>query len=275
LLFYLTLRLGLLAAMILPPQLMINITARLIQWGLLLSPRRRVVAGNLASFEAAGAQRRRPGDVFLAYGRYWGELLALAARPGLLGTWPIRVEGEEHLTAVAGGPICVLSAHLGNWDLLAWWLNKHLDRFTVVVEELKPPVLFRFFLGLRHRGGNRVLVSDGQGLKLYRHLKGGGAVGLVADRLFGQGSDGGGGSRTATIAGGERGFPAAGMDLARRAGAALIPIFLVREAAGYVIKIGESLDLDEDPVAAYARVLESEILRHPEQWVVLYPLHDA
>ncbi len=74
---------------------------------------------------------------------------------------------------------------------------------------------------------------------------------------------------------GWRTFPSAGMDLARRAGATLLPVFLLRRASGYGIKIYPPLPTEGDPVTAFARVLEQEVSAHPDQWCVLYPVHDA
>lgn len=238
--------------------------------GGLLSPRRRVVAANLRAVAAAGGDRARPGAVFASYGRYWAELLHLAARPARLAALPIRVEGAEHLAgAAARGAVCVLSAHIGNWDLLAHWLAARLPGIGYLAEELDPPALYRLFVGIRESGGARVLPAARAAAPLYRRLRRGEHAGIVADRVFGEGE------RTLPFLGGRRRLPSAGVELARRAGAALLPIFLLREGEGYVIKITPDLAADGDPLAAYAGRLEAEILANPGQWCVLYPLHDA
>ncbi|MCK4303395.1 MAG: lysophospholipid acyltransferase family protein [Candidatus Eisenbacteria sp.] len=286
--FHFALRLGLLLAHLLPERWIMAIAIGLGRVAALISPARHTVARNLAAIAAREARSHtdsaacearsypRPADVFEAYGRYWGEFLILVTRPERSMHLPIRVEGLAHLEqAAAAGPICLLSAHLGNWDLLAHWLSTRLPQLTTVSEALEPDALFQLFVRLRARCGIRVLAVNGSGRSLYRLLREGRAVGLVADRVFGMGTGSGSGKRPARFLGGWRHFPSAGMDLARRAGAVLLPAFLLREKAGYVIKICPPLPEGEDPVAAFGRVLEQGVLDHPEQWCMLYPLHDA
>lgn len=258
------------------------------------SPHYRLVAANLRIIAAAGdgggrfriPGRRtgdaiqieigshfthlRPSSVFAAYGRYWGEFLALAARPARLDGLAVRVEGEEHLRAAAArGPVCAFTGHIGNWDMAARLVARRLPNFAVVAEELEPPGLFHFFVKAREGAGCSVIPAERGGLRLYRYLRGGGHVGIVGDRVFGAGA------RAVPFLGGSRDFPAAGMDLARRAGAAIVPIFLVRDGSGYRLRIHPQLPAGEDPVASFGRVLESEILMFATQWCLLYPLHSS
>lgn len=257
-------------------------------------PHRRLVAANLRVIAAAmdgGAPPRSPEEpperagargtshrdrtsrassVFAAYGRYWGEFLALAARPARFGRLALDVQGEEHLlAAAAGGPVCAVTGHLGNWDLAARFVASRLPRFAVVAEELEPPALFRLFVRARERAGCLVIPAQHGGVRLYRHVRGGGHTGMVADRVFGAGS------RTAPFLGGSREFPAAGMDLARRAGASIVPVFLLRQRGGYQVRIHPPLPLGEDPVVAFARVLEGEARLFAAQYCLLYPLHSS
>jgi len=278
--FYLALRLGLFLAHLVPARVFIGATAQLFRAGARLSPAYSRVARNLAAMRGvlpAGvpAARTRPDDVFESYGRYWGELLAQAARPERDIMTPLRIEGRERLDeARARGSVCFLTGHLGNWDLLARWTSAQVGGLTVLAETLRPPGLPGLFVRLREAAGCRVLPAESSGLKLYRHWRRGGHCGLVADRVFGAGQAAGG-SREVDFLGGRRRFPSSGMDLARRAGASLVPIFLLREKGGYAIKVHPPLPEGEDPVAAFAKALAREIQARPEQWCVLYPLHDA
>lgn len=269
------LRLGLLLARLLPLGACAALAASIWRVGGLLSPRRTVVAANLAAIAAAGGRPARAGDVFANYGRYWGELLALAARPARFASLRIRVEGLEHLEAVERGPLCFLGAHLGNWDLLSRWLGRRLPNLSALAEALEPPALARLFAELRAQGGQRTISGSGAGVALYRELRRGHPVGILVDRALDPASTAGQGLRAAPCLGGLRTFPAAGLEVAQRAGATLLPIFLLREPGGYVIKVSAPLPADTDPLAGYARALAAAVAAHPAQWCVLYPLHDG
>ncbi len=279
--WYLTLKFGLLLARVMPRRACIFLWGNAFSAGRLFSPGRASVAANLQTVAAAGGPSRRPSEVYTHYGRYWGEWLAALSAPRGRKRPKIRVEGGRHLELAAiRGPVCVLTAHLGAFDLLGHWLSRHLPEFTAVVEEVKPRYMFNLFQKMRHQGGSKTLVAEGQGRRLFRVLREGGSICLLSDRVFGAGSGNGKGRRAAPFVGGYRYFPSAGMDLARRAGASLVPIFMLREndshgEDAYVIKIYPPLAVEGDPVSAYARCLEREILARPEQWSVLYPLHDA
>ncbi len=228
----------------------------------------RVQAGRTSS---NGSSRRvTASDIYASYGRYWAELL-LPARPGgATDTEQFAVQGIEHLEAAEkSGAVCALTGHLGNWDLAARWFAQRLPGFAVLAEELANRRLFDAFVRLRERHGMRVIHGSSSGTALYRHLCRGGHAGLVADRAFGHGVE------AIPFLGGRRLFPSSGMRIARRAGASLLPVFLVRAADRFCLRIHPAIEPGHDPVAGFAGVLEREILAFPEQWCVLYPLHDA
>jgi lauroyl/myristoyl acyltransferase len=262
------LRWGLALARVLPPGPFVQGAAFLGYLASYVSPSRPVVAENLRRIaEASGTNAIRPERVFSSYGRYWGEFLSGAARPELAGRARIRAVGEEHLLqAAARGPVCILTGHLGNWDLGACWARQRLPRFAVLVENLEPPALFSLFTDLRARGGIRVIGTDGGGIRAYRHLRRGGNVAIVADRPFGRGAQ-----ETAFL-GGRRLFPRAGLELARRAGASLVPAFIHRERDGHIVRVRPPIPDNEDPVEAFARALGEEVASSPEQWCILTPI---
>ncbi len=215
-------------------------------------------------------KRITASDIYASYGRYWAELL-LPARPGgATDTEQFDVQGLAHLEAAEkAGPVCAVTGHLGNWDLAARWFARRLPGFAVMAEELANGRLFEAFVRLRERHGMRVIHGRSSGTALYRHLRRGGHAGLVVDRAFGHGVE------AVPFLGGHRLFPSSGMRIARRAGASLLPVFLVRARGRFCLRIHPAIGPGSDPVAGFAGVLESEILAFPEQWCVLYPLHDA
>lgn len=279
-------------ARFLPPRVILGCAEACGRLSAHVSPARRVVARNLQWIESAresarpmprpedrpsgrppqgapdSSARVTPSDVFGAYGRYWGEFVILAARPSRIKQLRIRLEGEANLLEAARrGPVVILTGHLGNWDLGAQVMASRLGNLAVVAEQLRPAALFRYFARIRSRWGLSTLPAEGSGVRLYRHLCRGGHLAMVADRSFGPDAC------PVQFLGASRELPAAGMELARRAGAALLPSFLFREDGGYVIRFHPSVSDEEDPVQAFARALEKEIVAHPGQWCVLYPLH--
>ncbi len=269
------LRLGLALAGLLPLGACAALAAAAWRLGGRFSPRRARVAANLAAIAAAGGRPGRVGAVFANYGRYWGELLALSARPERLERLRFRVEGGEHLAGLAGRPVCFLGAHLGNWDLLSRWVGRRFPEFSALAEALEPPALAALFMRIRAAGGLRTISGPGAGVALYRQLARGRAVGMLIDRALDPASTAGQGLRSETFFGGPRAFPAAGLALAERAGAALLPIFLLREPGGYAIKVYPALPAGADSLAGYAQALAAAVAADPEQWCVLYPLHDG
>jgi KDO2-lipid IV(A) lauroyltransferase len=232
------------------------------------APSRAVVSSHLRILSrASGKKPIGVREVFRAYGRYWGEFLALASRPELVRHLVVRVEGLEHLgRAARTGPVCLLTGHIGNWDLAAAWASSYLGGLTVVAESLRPPRLYRLMAEVRSRWNIETIPSRRAEVSLYRRLRQGRHIALVADRPFGRSL------RRVACAGAEAWIPDAGMLLARRAGAALIPGFALREMHGYVIRIYPPLDPSGDPASAFGHVLGEVCRDHAEQWCMLHPV---
>ncbi len=265
--YLLAVRTGLVAARVLPPGAMVRAAASVGRLAGLLSPARATVEANLRT---AGRSHATAGDLFANYGRTWGEFLALAADPPLRRRWSVRCEGLDDLReASRRSAVCLLSGHCGNWDLGAAIAAEFLPNLAVVAERLDPPALFSWFVRQRARQGVRVIPADRGGARLYRHLRRGDHVAMLVDRVFGAAS------RPAPFLGGTRRFPSAGIDLARRAGAALVPAFVWRESGAFVFRVHPPLPEVGDPVPAFARILEQEVTARPEQWCVLAPARDA
>ncbi len=268
--FYLTLRLGLLLARAFPFRRFCNLCAGIGRVVGRLSPARRTVSDNLRAIGSAGGRRAEADEVFASYGRYWGEFMALAARPERQSKLCMEVRGLEYLIeAKSRGPVCAITGHLTSWDLLSHWLSRELPDFVFVAERVRPDRLFKLFCRMRSALGYPVIPARGGGPQLSRHLREGGSTLLVADRALGARS------RDAQLLGGRRRVPTGGMELAREAGATLLPVFLRREGLSFVVQVHPPLIGSEDPVLGFARALESELTEAPELWCVLYPLHDA
>ncbi len=276
-------RLGSLLARWLPPFVIDGVVALGARLAVRLSPGRALIAGrNLARAQgrppATGASRRDVVALFGAYGRYWAESFRLPSLSPAVVDAGFDVTGYGHVArALAGGrgPILVLP-HLGGWEWAAFWLTGVLGlRVTVVVEDIEPPDLREFFLGLRESLGMEVVVlGPDAGTAVSAAIRRGDIVCLLADRdIEGTGVPVEFFGETTTLPGG----PAV---LALRTGAALLPSAVYFDGARHHAVVRPPLPVERRDgfradvarvTAALAGELEELVRAAPEQWHLLQP----
>ncbi len=185
----------------------------------------------------------------------------------------VDVEGVDHLKAAAahGRGILLLSAHLGNWELLA---AAHVHTgypVSVVVRPLDSAVLDRVVTRFRERGGVEVIPKRRALRGVRDALRRGRMVGILLDQNA---------SRREGVFVPFFGEPASTSKslalLALWSGAPVVPVFIQREMVGsHRVTIEPALpppttgDREEDVAvftAAFSRVVESRIRQSPEQW---------
>lgn len=221
------------------------------------------------------------GDAVRSYARYWLETFRLPRMDHDDILARTVAEGVAHLDdAIARGKGVVLALpHQGNWDAAALWLIAHGQRFTTVVERLKPESLFDRFVAYRQSLGMEVLALTGgprpPSEVLAERLRSGRVICLLADRdlsrngvpvqFFGE---------PARLPGG----PAL---LAATTGAALLPVSLWFTPDGWGHRINAPIDvptggrLRDRVVAAtqaMADVLAHDIAERPVDWHMLQGL---
>ena len=184
----------------------------------------------------------------------------------------VRFEGLEHLHAArrAGRGVVALSAHLGNWEVLGAGLVAHGIPVDVVAQKLFEPGADRMLNDWRRAAG--VCVHPrGAGLAgVLRALRTGHVVGMLVDQ------DMPGPSIFASFFGHPARTLRSPFVLARRTGAALVPIWIRMEADGRHVAVIEPA-LESGPgegestlvadAEAWHRRLEAAIRAFPEQWV--------
>jgi KDO2-lipid IV(A) lauroyltransferase len=185
----------------------------------------------------------------------------------------VRLEGLENLVAALrrGRGVVALSAHLGNWEVLGAALAARGFPVDVVARRVFDPRSDRLLNAWRARCGVRVLPSDDRLAQAVRALRGGRVLGMLVDQ------DTPGPSLFAEFFGRPARTPRAPFVLARRTGAALVPMWIRMEPSGaHVASILPAIEPSAavDPeralaadVAAWHRVLERAIRATPEQWV--------
>ncbi len=215
-----------------------------------------------------------------SYARYWLETFRLPSMDVGQILAAVRTEGAEHVDqAMAAGHGAVFALpHSGNWDIAGLWLVRRGYPFSTVAERLKPESLYDRFVAYRESLGMRVLPLTGGPRPpmqvLAERLRAGEAVCLVADRdLSRNGVD-------VEFFGEPTRMPPGPALLAATTGAALMPVHLYFDGAGWGQWIGPPIDLGDGPLRArvqrgtqaLASAFADRIARHPEDWHMLQRL---
>jgi len=171
-----------------------------------------------------------------------------------------------------GGAV-VLTAHLGNWELLAYAHGLLGHPVTIVHRPLRNPLIDRFINGVRARAGTRHINKKAAAREALRSLRNGDLVVIPSDQnqtrrfgvfvnLFGL--------PASTTPGAPR--------LAMHAGVPVIPAFLVREGESDrfrlvilpPVELAQSGDRAADIVTSTQRcsdAIECMLRQHPDQWI--------
>ncbi|MBJ6801694.1 lysophospholipid acyltransferase family protein [Geomonas propionica] len=184
----------------------------------------------------------------------------------------VEIRGMEHFEAAfaKGKGLIFITAHSGNWELLALAFGVRKHELSVVARRQDNPYLNRMVERIRKSYGNGLIYKEGALRAMFSALKKREVVGLLIDQAVQ--SDWG-------ILADFLGRPAWTMRMpsliARKSGAPLLPAFMHREGNKSVITIHPEYRLSEaaDPEVAAAedanglnRYIEDYVVRHPEQW---------
>ncbi len=183
-----------------------------------------------------------------------------------------RIEGVEHLnTARAKGKgVLALTAHIGNWEMLAAIAVMTDTRVTVVYRPLDFLPLENFFVNLRTRFGVTLIPKANSMRKILSSLKSGETVLMLMDQNV---------DWYEGVFADYFGHPACtskGLALiALKTGAPVVPAFLVRDASGFLaqfcpeiplIKTGDKIKDVEENTRQYNKAIEEFVRRFPDQW---------
>lgn len=246
---------------------------------LLKRERRRVLSHLTLAFgdEKTPAERRRIArDVFVHLGKCAAELALYSRLDESALRRLVRVEGASILTRELekGKGVILLTAHLGNWELMGMALYARGFTGAVVARRMNDPRFDRLLTSLRRAKGFRIIYRDGGAKAILKILRNNGMIGMLADqdirkidgifvRFFG---------RPAYT-------PVAPAALARATGASLVPMRIIREGSGHRVVIEEPFSLrvtrDRERDLHYNTQLwtsriEAYIREHPEQWVWMH-----
>jgi len=186
----------------------------------------------------------------------------------------ITIHGWHYIedTLKEGKGVMLFTAHLGSFDMTMHLFPAHSVKLTILVEPLEPPLLLRHVTRLRESKGVNILpVYPGVSKVAVKALRQGKGVLVACDRDVQ--NDG----VAVKFFGEETTLPVGVVQLAMRAGAAIIPIFNIRRPDGrYDVFVEQPIEIA--PVKKKASVsdmervvsiMEKYIRRYPDQWVVL------
>jgi KDO2-lipid IV(A) lauroyltransferase len=205
------------------------------------------------------------------------ELCAALAHPVEHTLARIRIDGLDHLrSAMAShGHALVLTAHLGNWELLSLAHRLTGQRLAIVVRPLDSPWLNGLADLLRRKSGVEVVDKEGAVRPVLRALHDGRMVAILLDQNA---------ARREGVFVPFFGHPASTSKglalLARRAGSPVVPIFIRREeTGGHRVQVLPALapPTASDPeeavtelTARCAAVIEAAIREAPDQWLWIH-----
>jgi lauroyl/myristoyl acyltransferase len=186
----------------------------------------------------------------------------------------VTVTGWEHVEAALtkGRGIVMVSAHLGNIEVVLYAMLLRGLSITIPVERLEPPELFEYISALRMSKGLKLVPIDGPLLNLIRTLRQGGVAGLAGDRdITGTG-------RVMNFFGHPAHLPDGHVRLALKTGAPLVVGFSRRNAnhtyqayflpAFYPSAEGTEEERMLTGLKFVIAEMEKAISQNPEQWTV-------
>lgn len=184
----------------------------------------------------------------------------------------VEFRGLEHYQAAAakGKGVAFITAHCGNWELLALSFGVRYHDISVVARRQDNPHLNRMIEEIRGAYGNGVIYKDGALRSMFAALKKKEIVGLLIDQAV---------HPDAGVLVDFLGRPAWAIRfpalMGRKSGAPLVPGFIHREGTKQVVTLYPEFLLSnaEDPEVAAAEdargltgYIEEYVIQHPTQW---------
>jgi len=188
----------------------------------------------------------------------------------------VEVEGIENFNRAKakGRGILFITGHCGNWELGAVVTSVKLSGVAGVVRPMNNPHINKFIEKTRQKYGNSVIYKKGALKGIIKRLKAGGSVGILMDQAVlaeeGYVIDFLGRGAWTTKA------PAL---IARKTGAAVLPIFMHREGKDHRMKIYPEVNLSDiadnemavlEDTKRFSGYIENYIKENPSEWLWIH-----
>lgn len=215
-------------------------------------------------------------DLFGNMGRLVAEISRLyhGIDKDLLDT--VEFRGMEHYySAVArGNGALFITAHCGNWELMAQSFAAKFKPVAVVAKPMKKQYIDRLLEKLRYRHGNSIIYRDQSVREILSLLKANGIVGILMDQVAPPPH-----GVIASFMGRPAWTTRMPVKVARKSQAALLPIFIHREGNRHVVTIQPEMELTGEGAGEEGiqhdterlnRYMEEQIVSFPTQWNWFY-----
>ncbi len=203
---------------------------------------------------------------FLSTPRYSAERLRSLAR----------IEGMENVQQAMnrGKGIIVISAHLGNWELIFQIMSRSIRRLSAIAQSFKYHRLDRLVNSYRTRYGGQVIKKEMAVKQILRLLRQGQEVAFLGDQ------DAGDDGVFVDFFGIPASTPRGPVMLALRTDASIINVLDVRQDDdSHLITFSEPMELEisgdlekdvESNTARFVKYLEKTVREHPCQWLWMH-----
>ncbi|MBI5205971.1 MAG: lysophospholipid acyltransferase family protein [Nitrospirae bacterium] len=188
----------------------------------------------------------------------------------------VEIAGVENFNKARakGKGILFLTGHCGNWELLGTAVAANLADIAIVARPINNPYINKFIVNGRQRYGNSIIAKQGALKVIIKRLREGGCVGILMDQSV-LSDEGyvigflGRGAWTTKM-------PAL---IARKTGAAVLPVFIHRTERGHSLKIYPEVELskmDDKEKAAledtkkFSGFIEGYIKENPSEWLWIH-----
>ncbi len=246
------------------------------------SSRRKIALDNLQGAAERGAlvlgtdSRSVIRQNFRNLGRSFIEVVKIYYGLGESVFRHVEVKGEENYRKAMqkGKGILCITAHCGNWELLAVYVSMKIAKITIVARKQDNPYLNRFIERTREKYGNHTIYKEGALKKILSSLKKGEVIGILMDQSV---------IRSEGVIVPFLGKNAYAMKtpaiLARKTGTPVVPAFIRRTANGHLVEIGEEIQLDASrdgdeaivkDTMNFLRPIEDFVRQHPADWLWIH-----
>lgn len=170
--------------------------------------------------------------------------------------------------------VIFVTGHCGNWELMALVFGLKIDKISVVARPQNNPYINKLVEKIRSRFGNKIIYKKGAIRQILSEIKKNKPVGILADQAVLKEE----GYKIEFL-----GLPAWTTKLpaliARKTGAAIIPVFINRDGKRHVINIYPEVFLSKESdserslyedTAYLTRFMEDYIKKYPSEWLWIH-----